>query len=152
MDRLNLFAIARLHPNAFSPQTWGWTGLSGLGRAEPGILPTDVGMDRLNLFAIARLHPNAFSPQTWGWTAESFCHCSASSQCILPTDVGMDRLNYCFKKFFTHSPHRRGDGPDIETQKIDLDKFSPQTWGWTVCQLVTGLYLGILPTDVGMDR
>ncbi len=132
----------------FSPRTWGWSAVIERAIGTLYVFPTHVGMVRMSMLGIEphQGFPHArgdgpsvdeqiaeaeqFSPRTWGWSVSSLWW--SCGRMVFPTHVGMVRTpnNPCSHP--ARFPHARGDGPALRANGINVDAFSPRTWGWSV--------------------
>ena len=90
------------------------------------------------------------SPQAWGCTEIG----SSPSGVVmnLPTSVGMYRAALWTLLGAVKSPHKRGDVPDADSDRIPAIAISPQAWGCTVKDRAGTVAYANLPTSVGMYR
>ena len=137
----------KLGSKMYSPHTWGWTVRAPSRLPRPLVFPTHVGMDRfLYIKTMCQCgiphtrgdgpkvaYPNSYlpeySPHTWGWTGHSPSR--RMSVRVFPTHVGMDRHITWSLGCLGCIPHTRGDGPTCEGKVVEVDGYSPHTWGWT---------------------
>ncbi len=91
-----------------------------------------------------------FSPHAWGWSEPG--RRADADDGVLPTRVGMVRLLCATTIQGQSSPHTRGDGPTSCPLAHYSTQFSPHAWGWSEFDGGGHLWVGVLPTRVGMVR
>ncbi len=160
--------MMRHYITEFSPPAWGWSAGRVRLPATLRVLPTRVGMVRQHRWRSRHQprspHPRGdgpakggqaswlkrFSPPAWGWSARA--RADPVEQRVLPTRVGMVRSVSAHMATLRCSPHPRGDGPAMASNRRKTVPFSPPAWGWSAGVAPNLLDRLVLPTRVGMVR